>query len=146
MTKIFKQSILVVTAMLFAGCATTSPRDAEARTLAMQTFGTNAYLKVLWFPTSYTESFTMTFLGDSGPQLQIADAMEAAKDKREDLVFWCEGPKPSEATFAIKQALKYYVRNRLEQLNFLFVGDATEAENIRPLIESTGAKFYFHQN
>jgi len=142
--KIFKSLGSVIIGLLFAGCATTTPVDSQARALCVQTFGTDAYLKVLWLPISHVEGFTMVFAGNTGPQLEIANAMEAAKNKRVDLVVWT-GPH-GEAAFAIEQSLRYIRRDeRLESLNFLFVGDAQDAERIRPKIEMTGAKFYFHK-
>jgi hypothetical protein len=70
--------------------------------------------------------------------------MEAAKDKRVDLVVWTE--PHGEATYAIEHGLRWIPRSeRLDKLNFLFVGDAPDADRLRPEIEATGAKFYFHQ-
>ena len=143
--KIFRLLALTVTSLLFAGCVTTTPVDSPARALCVQTLGTDVYLKVLWLPTSHAEAFTMAFLGNSGPQLEIASAMESGIDKRVDLVVWTE--PHGESAYYIKQAL-WYVRNRkqpLSHLNFLFVGDASDADSLRPEIEATGAKFYFHQ-
>jgi hypothetical protein len=142
--KILRLLALTVTSLLFAGCVTTTPVDSPARTLCVQMFGTDAFLKVLWLPTSHVEAFTMAFLGNSGPQLEIAIAMESAEKKRVDLVVWTE---PSgQSTYYIEQALRYVPRDeRLDSLNFLFVGDAPDADHLRPEIEATGAKFYFHQ-
>jgi hypothetical protein len=142
--KILKSLTFIFVGLLFSGCATTTPVDSQARTLCIQTFGTDAYLKVLWLPVSHVEGFTMVFLGNTGPQAQIASAMESAKDKRVDLIVWAE--PHCVAAFAIESALRWIPRNMpLDRLNFLFVGDATDADRLRPEIEATGAKFYFHQ-
>jgi hypothetical protein len=142
--KIVRLLTFVFFGLLFAGCATTTPVDSQARALCVQTFGTDAYLKVLWLPISHVEGFSMVVMGNTGPQAQIASAMESAKDKRVDLVVWTE--PHAVAAFAIERALRYIPRNMsLDHLNFLFVGDASDADRLRPEIEATGAKFYFHQ-
>jgi hypothetical protein len=136
---------LALAGLVFAGCATTTPVDSQARALCFQTFGTDAYFKVLWLPASHTEEFATAFLGDTGPQLQIASAMKAGKDKRVDLVVWSE--PHGGATAAIDKALRYIPEEeRLVNLNFLFVGDASDADYLRDEIRATGAKFYFHQS
>jgi len=141
--KILKPLAFIFISLLLAGC-TTTPVDTQARALCVQTFGTDTYLRVLWLPISHIEGFTMVFGGNSAPQIEIASAMEAAKDKRVDLVVWTE--PHGVAAFAIEQALRYIPRDeRLDSLNFLFVGDAPDADRLRPEIEATGAKFYFHQ-
>ena len=134
--------------MLFGGCTTTPPVDSKARALCVQTFGTDAYFKMLWFPTDPFTGTSTVFLGNTGPALRIAKALEVPKDKREDLVFWAEGSAQGEVTVTIKQAFKFVSvrQGELGQLNFLFVGNAQVAEQIKPLIEARGAKFYFHQN
>jgi hypothetical protein len=101
-------------------------------------------LKVLWLPVGEVDKFFTVVLADHSDQINIASAMESAKDKRVDLVVWTE--PHGEATFAIEHALGYIRRTeRLDKLNFLFVGDAPDADRLRPEIEQTGAKFYFHQ-
>ena len=142
--KLLRLLPFALTGLLFTGCATTTPVDSQARALCIQTFSTDAYFRVLWLPTSHAEAFSMALLGNSGPQMEIASAMESAKNKRVDLVVWTE---PSgQSTYYIEQALRYIPRSeRLDSLNFLFVGDAPDADHLRPEIEATGAKFYFHQ-
>ncbi len=131
--------------LLLTGCATTSPVDSSARTLCVKTFGTDTYLKVLWLPIGSVDKFMMVFLGNNSWQYEIASAMESAKEKRVDLVVWTE-PNGS-AAFAIEKSLRIVslYNNSLDHLNFLFVGDASDADRLRPKIEATGAKFYFHQ-
>ena len=86
----------------------------------------------------------MAFGGNNGLYMEIASAMESAKDKRVDLVVWTQPHEASAA--AIEKALGYIPRNmRLERLNFLFVGDTPDSERIRTEIEATGAKFFFHK-
>ena len=137
--------VFIATGFLLAGCATTTPVDSRARALCVQTFSTDAYFKVLWIPFNPVEGFSTTFLGNTSPQLEVASAMEAARDKRVDLVVWSEAR--SDSTTAIERSLRYIrsEKHPLDRLNFLFVGDASEAERLRPSIEATGAKFYFHQ-
>jgi len=143
--KILKLLALTVTGLLLAGCVTTTPVDSQARALCVQTFGTDAYFKVIWLPVSHTEEFASAFLGYTGPQLEIASAMKAGKDKRVDLVVWSE--PHGGATAAIDKALRYIPEEeRLVNLNFLFVGDASDADYLRDEIRATGAKFYFHQS
>jgi hypothetical protein len=143
--KISRLLAFALTSFLLAGCATTTPVDSQARALCIQTFGTDAYLSVLWLPVGEVDRFFTVVLSNNSDQLKIASAMEAAKAKRVDLVVWTE--PHGEATFAIERALRQWIpRNeRLEKLNFLFVGEATDANRLRPEIEATGAKFYFHQ-
>jgi hypothetical protein len=142
--KMLKSLTLVLTGLLFAGCATTTPVDSQAKALCVQTFGTDVYFKVVWIAGSHVDAFASTFLGDTGPQLNIASAMEAGENKRVDLVVWSDSNVG--VTDAIDRALKYIPETeRLNNLNFLFVGDAAIADYLRPEIEGTGAKFYFHQ-
>jgi hypothetical protein len=142
--KLLRLLSFALTGLLLAGCATTTPVDSQARALCVQTFGTDTYLKVLWLPVGEVDKFFTVVLADHSDQINIASAMESAKDKRVDLVVWTE--PHGEATFAIEHALGYIRRTeRLDKLNFLFVGDAPDADRLRPEIEQTGAKFYFHQ-
>ena len=141
--KTFRLLVVIIGGFLFAGCATT-PVDSQARALCVQTFGTDAYFKAIWLSGSHTEAFASSFLGDTGPQLQIAGAMKAGEKKRVDLVVWSESNVG--VTDAIDRALRYIPETeRLTNLNFLFVGDTSIADYLRPEIEATGAKFYFHQ-
>jgi hypothetical protein len=142
--KTFRLLFVILVGFLFAGCATTTPVDSQARALCIQTFGTDAYFKAIWLSGTHTEAFASTFLGDTGPQLQIADAMKEGKNRRVDLVVWSESSVG--VTDAIDRALRYIPETeRLTNLNFLFVGDTSIADYLRPEIEVTGAKFYFHQ-
>ena len=132
-----------VIGLLLTGCVTTLPVDSSARALCIQTFGTDAYLKVLWLPIGKVENFTMILLGNTARQYEIAAAMASAQEKRVDLVVWTE--PNSSAAFVIEKSLRIPRPDRLERLNFLFVGDVSDADRLRPKIEATGAKFYFHQ-
>jgi len=138
------ESLLLALGLLFIeGCATTSPVDSQARAICIQTFGTDAYFKVLWLSDTHTEAFASTFLGDTANQTSVASAMEAGHDKRVDLVVWAEpGVSPSAA---IDGGLRYISETeRLDQLNFLFVGNTNDADYLRGEVEVRGAKFYFH--
>lgn len=142
--KIVRLLAFALIGLVLTGCATTTPIDSQARTLCIQTFGTDAYLKVLWLPVSHAEGFSMAVMGNTGAQAEIASAMESAKGKRVDLVVWIE--PYGVATFAIERALRFIPQGeRLDRLNFLFVGDSADGERLRPEIEATGAKFYFHE-
>jgi hypothetical protein len=138
------ESLLLAFGLLFIeGCATTSPVDSQARAICIRTFGTDTYFRMLWLSDTHVEAFASTFMGYTGPQLDAASAMEAGHDKRVDLVVWAEpGVSPS-AT--IDGGLRYIPETkRLDQLNFLFVGDTNAADYLRGEVEARGAKFYFH--
>lgn len=107
--KTLESLAFVFIGLLLAGCTTTTPVDSQARALCIRTFGTDAHCRVLWFPTSHVEAFTMAFLGNTGPQREIASAMESAKNKRVDLVVWTE--QGGQSTFYIEQALRYVPRS-----------------------------------
>src|SRR5580658_2430481 len=102
--KISRLLASALTGLLLAGCATTTPVDSQARALCIQTFSTDAYYRVLWLPFNPAEGFTTAFLGNNGPQMQIASEMEAAKDKRVDLVVWTEAH--SDSAPAVERALR----------------------------------------
>lgn len=137
--------ICVLGSCFLVGCATTTPVDAKARALCIQTFGTDEHLRILYLPVTHSEGLA-TLLGSNSRELQISSAMRSAKAKRVDLVVWTEDYAQSVSVSAIERAPRYIRKDeRLDLLNFLFVGDATSTNRLRPVIESTGAKFYFHQ-
>jgi hypothetical protein len=113
--------------------------------LGKQTFGTDAYLKVVWIP--YAGPLSNAFssgLGNTSDELAVADAMLAAKNQRADVLVWSDSSSKTAST--ILRALRQPgLQNGLQQLQLLFVGNPQDAERVRPGVEATGAKFYFHQ-
>ena len=143
-SKLFKPLAFVLAGFLFAGCATTSPVDSQARKLCVQTFGTDAYLRVLWLPTSYVDQFFTKVLADNSTPGEIAYSMTSGRDKRVDFVVWTE--PHSFATSSFDSAFRFIPESeQLTNLNVLYVGDAQDGDYLRPEIEAKGAKFYFHQ-
>jgi hypothetical protein len=139
-------AIVVLTAPgLFSGCSTAPPDTEKMRLLGQQTFGTDAYLNVIWIPYSGPISSALdTGLGDTSDELAVADSMLAAKSKKVELVIY--GDSSSKTASTILRALRNPgLQNGLGQLEVLFVGDAKDAERVRPAIEATGARFFFHQ-
>jgi len=145
MSKTFGALVLISLNLFFAGCATTPPRDTEMHELGKQTFGTDAYLKVVWIPYAGPLSDALSSgLGNTSDELAVADAMLAAKSQKADLVVWSDSSSKTAST--ILRALRNpSLQSGLEQLQLLFVGNAQDADRVRPAVEATGAKFYFHQ-
>lgn len=129
--------------LLLAGCATTSPRDAKMRAIGVQTFGTDAFLKVEEVLYAGPISGALSNLGTSD-QLALVSAMRPRSGQRVDLVVWSESS--SKAASTLLRALRYPGMQTLPQLRLLFIGDTHDAERVRPAVEATGAKFYFHQS
>lgn len=139
-----KALTLTLIGFLFAGCATTTPVDSKARALAVQKFGSDSYVKVAWFGPGIVDGLSMG-LGNTSRELEIWDYVHDAKTKRVDLVVWSEPRSVAVPTILRTFRRMKGIQSGLEQLNFLFVGDADDAERVRPVIEPTGAKFFFHQ-
>jgi hypothetical protein len=140
--KLLRSLSFALTCLLFAGCATTSPKDAQLRAIGVQTFGTDAYLKIEWIPFAGPISDALSNLGTSD-ELDAAAAMKPGVSQRLDLIVWSESS--SKAASTLLRALRYPGLRQLPQLRLLFIGDAQDAERVRPAIEAAGATFYFHQ-
>jgi hypothetical protein len=134
--------ILLAICLSFVGCAT--PQDADMRTLGIQTFGTDANLKI--YCVTYSGPMTSalsTGLGNTSEEVDLASEMQTAKTRNVDLVVWSDSSSAAAST--LLRALRYpSVQGGLSQLRLLFVGDAKDADRVRPAVEATGAKFYYH--
>jgi hypothetical protein len=140
----FAAASLAVFLLFVSGCATTTPRDAQLRAIGVQTFGTDANLKVhnIFFGGPSGSSMSDEFY-ESDQVALIAD-MKAAKARKVDLVVSCQSSHHATAT--IWAALHDpALRSGLQQLRLLFVGDPQDAERLKPLVEAAGATFYFQQ-
>ena len=136
---------LAVFLLFIAGCATTSPRDAQLRTLGVQQFGTDVNLKVhnIFYGGPSGSSISDQFDDNSDQAALIVD-MRTAKTQKVDLVVSCESSRRAAGT--IWAALHDpALRSGLQQMRLLFVGDPRDAEKLKPIVEATGATFYFQQ-
>jgi hypothetical protein len=88
MKKVASRIFGLVTVLL-AGCAITPPQDAKIRAIGIQTFGTDAFLKVEWIPYAGPITGAMSNLG-STDEVEAADAMRPGPSQRLDLVVWSE--------------------------------------------------------
>lgn len=130
-------------AILLVGCATT-PRDTEIRAIGVQVFGGDTNLKIheVIYAGPISSSLSDT-LGDTSEELALASDMRVGGSQNIDLVVWSESS--SEAASKLLRALRFFGIQELPHLRLLFVGDAQDAERVRPAVEATGTKFYFHQ-
>ncbi len=136
---------LAVFLLFIAGCTTTTPRDAHLRTLGVQQFGTDANLKVhnIFYGGPSGSSLSGEF-DDSNDQTALIVDMRTAKTRKVDLVVSCESSRLAAAT--VWAALHDpALRSGLQQLRLLFVGDPRDGEKLKPIVEATGATFYFQQ-
>ena len=136
---------LAVFLFFIAGCATTTPRDAHLRALGVQQFGTDANLKVhnIFYGGPSGSSMSDQFDDNSDQAALIVD-MRTAKTQKVDLVVSCESSRRAAAT--IWAALHDpALRSGLQQLRLLFIGDVRDADKLKPIVEATGATFYFQQ-
>src|SRR5579863_6427978 len=95
----FVVASLAVCLLFVAGCATTTPRDAQLRTLGVQQFGTDANLKIhnVFYGGPSGDSLSDAFGGNSDQAALIFD-MKAAKTRKVDLVVSCESSRRGAAT------------------------------------------------
>ena len=141
----FVRASLATCLLVIAGCAMSTPRDAQIRALAVQTFGTDANLKVhnIFFGGPSGASVSDEFDEGADQSALIAD-MKTAKIRKVDLVVSCRSSRRAAAT--IWAALHDpALRSGLQQLRLLFVGDPGEAAQLKPIVEATGATFYSQQ-
>lgn len=130
----------VFLALVLVGCAT-NPRDARLRDTAVQTFGTDANLKI--HEVLYVGPVTSALSGmGTSEELALVSAMQPGTSRATDLVVWCESS--SKAASVLLRALRDPGVQRLPQLRLLFVGTTQDAERVRQAVETTGAKFYSH--
>ncbi len=138
--KIFSYPFLAF-ALLLAGCATTPP-DTAIHAIAVQTFGTDTHLKLHEVMYSGPFSSAISSMGTSDDLALAADLRPGASQDL-DLVVWSDSSPKAAAT--LFRALHYPGVQSLPHLRLLFIGNPADAEHIRPTVEATGAKFYFHQ-
>jgi hypothetical protein len=133
---------LAVFLLFIAGCATTTPRDAQLRTLGVQQFGTDANLKV--HTIFYSGPSGSTLSDDGNDEAALLVDMKTAKTQKVDLVVSCES---SHHAAAIIWAALHdpALRSGMQQMRLLFVGDQKEADKLKPIVEATGATFLFQQ-
>jgi len=134
---------LAICLLLLAGCSTTPSQDSQLRAIGIQTFGTDANLKVHdIFYGGPGENMSDEF--DASTDVgAIASHMKAAKSQKIDLVVSSKSSHLAAAT--VLAALRSpSLRSGLQQLRLLFVGTPEDAARIKPVVEATGAKFYFH--
>jgi Spy/CpxP family protein refolding chaperone len=131
-------------ALALAGCATTSSHEAQLRAAGVQAFGTDANLKVhnVFYGgpgNSMSDGMDM----DADQRALIAD-MRAAKSHPVDLVVSSQSSRL--AAGMLWAALHNpAVRSGMGQLRLLFVGNQEDADRLKPVVEATGAKFFFQQ-
>jgi hypothetical protein len=138
--KTFSSLSLALT-LLLAGCATTPP-DTAIHALAVQTFGTDTHLKLHEVMYSGPFSSAISSMGTSD-DLALASDLQPGATQDLDLVVWSDSSPKAAAT--LFRALRYPGVQSLPHLRLLLIGNPVDAEHVRPTLEATGAKFYFHQ-
>jgi hypothetical protein len=135
--------ILLAICLSLVGCAT--PQEGQMRALGIQAFGTDTNLKLHYVTYAGPVSSALsTGLGNTSEELALASEMQVAKTTNVDLVVWSDSSSTAAST--LLRALRYPgLQGGLSQLRLLFVGDAKDADRVRPAVEATGAKFFFHQ-
>jgi hypothetical protein len=141
----FVKASLAFCLLFLAGCAISTPRDAQLRALGAQTFGSDASLKVhnIFYGGPSGSSMSDEFNENSDQAALVVD-MKGAKSRKVDLVVSCSSSRHAAAT--IWAALHDpALKSGLQQLRLLFVGDPQDAARLKPVVEATGATFYFQQ-
>ena len=133
---------IVLFPLLLVACATSESaarRETPIRTMAVEAFGGDANLRiheVMWAgPLSGSLSSLST-----GDQLALEEALASGAIRPLDLAIWSNSSSKLAST--LKEALRYPNVQKLPQWRLLFVGNAADAEKVRPAVEATGAKFF----
>ena len=133
---------LLLLGLMLSGCATTAPRDAAVRAVAVETFGNDANLKIHEVMYVGPLSSALASLGTSY-ELELADSMQPGATHALDLAVWSYSS--SKAASVLIRALRYPGVQRLPHLRLLFVGEKKDADRVRSAVEATGAKFFWHE-
>ncbi|MDR1145125.1 MAG: hypothetical protein LBK71_03200 [Verrucomicrobiales bacterium] len=149
MKKILGSVIIPVLCSLMVGCASTGTDGKTSGTVnvkevAARTFG-GANFKI--HEVSYSSGIASAVMGSTSEEFALLREITPAQSAQVNLVLW--GRSSALSAGVITRCFQHYVplsvRNgNLSKLRLLYIGKAEDAQNIKPLVEASGATFLFH--
>ncbi len=145
--KPFALTLTVLFALLLSACSTQGPprlNDSDARIkVAAQTFG--GRFDYLYIPTegvvADTAFITASKLSRSELARDLATRLAPAESRPVRILV--TGASPEKTLRVIQDALSFHRDGGLPQLELLYLGDATSAAAIEPLVRAKGGRFRF---